>query len=141
MSDIDYKSLNNRPDATLRVRLGNSDTHYREHLIPGSTILRLFADCSTEIGLRENAGIEGLLAAYEQAIFLLPCRVGDYIEIRATVLSRGNRSRRTGFIALRHVRAPALDDGSPSEVCDPPELIAHAIMVSVKPKPAMPPAR
>ena len=43
-----------KPDGTLRVRLSVADSHYREHLIPAATILRLFADCSTEIGLRES---------------------------------------------------------------------------------------
>ena len=122
-----------QPDGTLRIRLSVADSHYREHLIPAATILRLFADCSTEIGLRENGGREGLLAAYEGATFLHTCRVGDYLEIRATMLSRGNRSRRVGLAAFRHVRAPS-QEGGVSTVCDPPELVAHAILVSVRPK-------
>jgi acyl-CoA hydrolase len=119
--------------ATLRVRLGMQDTHYREHLIPAATLLRLFADCSTVIGLRENDGREGLLAAYESAQFLLPCRVGDYLEIRAEVLSRGNRSKRVGVTAHRYVAAPAVD-GQTSKICDPPELVAQAVLVAVTPR-------
>ena len=53
-------------EATLRVRLGTSDTHYRSQLIPAATVMRLFADCTTEIGIRDN-GRPGLLAAYEGA--------------------------------------------------------------------------
>jgi 3-aminobutyryl-CoA ammonia-lyase len=123
-----------KPDGMLRVRLGVSDSHYRENLIPAATILRLFADCSTEIGLRESGGREGMLAAYESANFHLPCLVGDYLEITGTVLSRGNRSRRVGLKAHRYVRAPRHDDGSPYILCDPPELVADAVLVAVSPK-------
>ena len=123
-----------KPDGTLRVRLSVADSHYREHLIPAATILRLFADCSTEIGLRESGGREGLLAAYESADFLLPCRVGDYLEIRGRILSRGNRSRRVGMTAHRYVRAPEKDDGSHYILVDPPELVAKAVLVAVSPK-------
>lgn len=129
----DHLRFDAKYDSSLRVRLGGLDTHYRNYLIPAATILRLFADCSTEIGLRENAGREGLLAAYEGATFLQTCRVGDYVEIRATVLSRGNRSRRVGLAAFRHVRAPE-KEGGVSAICEPPELVAHAILVSVRPK-------
>ena len=98
-----------KQDGMLRVRLGVSDSHYREHLIPAATILRLFADCSTEIGLRESGGREGMLAAaYERANFHLPCLVGDYLEITGTVLSRGNRSRRVEPKAHRYVRGTAI---------------------------------
>lgn len=123
-----------KPDGTLRVRLSVADSHYREHLIPAATILRLFADCSTEIGLRESGGREGLLAAYESAEFLMPCRVGDYLEIRGRILSRGNRSRRVGMTAHRYVRAPEKDDGSKYVLLDPPELVAKAVLVAVSPK-------
>lgn len=127
-----------QPDATLRVRLGAQDTHYGEGLIPAATLLRLFADCSTEIGLRESGGREGLLAAYEGAEFLHPCRVGDYIEIQAKILSRGKRSRRVGVVALRHVRAPEHEAavGRLWSFCEPPEIVARAIMVSVSPRPS-----
>jgi 3-aminobutyryl-CoA ammonia-lyase len=131
--ETDHLALDTKFDTSLRVRLGGLDTHYRNYLIPAATVLRLFADCSTEIGLRENGGREGLLAAYEGATFLHTCRVGDYLEIRATVLSRGNRSRRVGLAAFRHVRAPD-KEGGVSTICEPPELVAHAILVSVRPK-------
>jgi len=130
MTDI----TDEKPDGTLRMRLSVVDSHYREHLIPAATILRLFADCSTEIGLRESGGLEGMLAAYESADFLLPCRVGDYLEIRGRILSRGKRSRRVGLTAHRYVRAPEKDDGSRYILCEPPELVAKAVLVAVSPK-------
>jgi acyl-CoA hydrolase len=125
-----------KPDATLRVRLGTKDTHYHGGLIPAATVMRLFADCTTEIGIRDN-GRPGLLAAYENVEFLLPLRAGDYVEIRAAVLSRGRRSRRIALEARRLIRAPA--EGAPSgdgALCEPPELVARGIMISVAPKPA-----
>jgi 3-aminobutyryl-CoA ammonia-lyase len=122
------------PDATLRVRLGTNDTHYGGYLVPAATVLRLFADCSTQIGLKEN-GRPGLLAAYEKAEFLAPLHVGDYLEIRATVLSRGNRSRRVGLEALRFVRAPVGENAAGGwQTLEAPELVARATMVSVRPK-------
>src|SRR3981081_838314 len=95
-----------KPDATLRVRLGTKDTHYRGGLIPAATVMRLFADCATRIGIRDN-GTPGLLAAAENLEFLLPLRVGDYVEIRAAVMSRGRRSRRIALGAWRLMRPPA----------------------------------
>jgi 3-aminobutyryl-CoA ammonia-lyase len=122
-------------EAMLRVRLGAGDTHYSEGLIPAATLLRLFADASTEIGLRENDGREGLLAAYEGAEFIKPCRVGDYLEIRAKVLSRGNRSRRVEISAWRALQAPTHGESENRwRICEPPELVAKAVLVSVTPK-------
>lgn len=123
-----------KPDAMLRVRLGTADTHYRSHLIPAATVMRLFADCSTEIGIRDN-GRAGLLAAYEGAEFLKPLRVGDYVEIHASVIARGRRSRRISLEAWRLARAPAYDAADHSyTLCEPPELVARATMVSVAPR-------
>jgi 3-aminobutyryl-CoA ammonia-lyase len=123
-----------RPDASLRVRLGTKDTHYCGHLIPASTVMRLFADCSTGIGIRDN-GRPGLLAAYENAEFLVPLSVGDDVEIRATVVARGRRSRRIALEAWRLARAPARGVSDCSyEYCEPPELAARAIMISVAPR-------
>jgi acyl-CoA hydrolase len=128
-------TLKAQPDATLRVRLGLKDTHYRGGLIPAATVMRLFADCTTEIGIRDN-GRPGLLAAYEKTEFLLPLRAGDYVEIRATVIARGRRSRRIALEAWRLLRAPAEGAGRDYAPCDPPEIVARGVMVSVAPKPA-----
>jgi 3-aminobutyryl-CoA ammonia-lyase len=122
------------PDATLRVRLGTRDTHYRSQLIPAATVMRYFADCSSELGLRQS-GRTGLLAAYEGAEFLKPLHVGDFIEIRATVVSRGQRSRRVNLEAWRYIYAAewGVTDRR-SEIVEPVELVARATMVSVTPR-------
>lgn len=121
-------------ETSLRLRLGLTDTHYPNGLIPAATILRLFADCAAELGTRMD-GVDGYLAAYENAEFLLPVFAGDYIEIRARLLSAGNRSRRLGLEALRSLEHRDLSGGlSGGIVHDPPQLVARATMITVKPK-------
>ncbi len=118
----------------LRIRLGLHDTHYPNGLIPAATILRLFADCASELGIRTD-GTDGYLAAYEKAEFLKPAYAGDYVEIRAKYLSKGNRSRRMALEARRCMESKELGGGLSGGVFhDPPELIASAIMVGVRPR-------
>lgn len=124
------------PEGYLRLRLGLHDTHYPNGLIPAATILRLFADCASELGIRMD-GTDGYLAAYEKAEFFKPVYAGDYIEIRAKRLSKGNRSRRTSLEALRSMESKELGGGLSGGIFhDPPELIASAIMVGVRPREA-----
>jgi 3-aminobutyryl-CoA ammonia-lyase len=120
--------------ASLRVRMGLHDTHYEGGLIPAATILRLFADCSSELGIRMD-GVDGYLAAYESAEFLLPVYAGDYIEITATLASKGNRSRRIALTATRAIRAQLLGGGlGGGTVISPPETVGRAVLVAVVPK-------
>ena len=90
------------PEGRLRVRFGLHDTHYPGGLIPAATILRMFADCAAELGIRTD-GVDGYLAAYEQAEFLKPVHAGDYVEFSATLASKGNRSRRIAVGAYRYI--------------------------------------
>jgi 3-aminobutyryl-CoA ammonia-lyase len=130
MADNDEK----QPRGYLRVRLGLHDTHYANGLIPAATILRLFADCSSELGIRID-GSDGYLAAYEKAEFFKPVYAGDYLEIRARPLSKGNRSRRTAVEARRAMESKELGGGLSGGIFhDPPELIAQAIMIAVRPR-------
>ena len=118
----------------LRVRLGLHDTHYPNRLIPAATILRLFADCASEVGIKTD-GTDGYLAAYEKAEFFKPVYAGDYVEIRAKRVSKGNRSRRTALEARRCMESKELGGGLSGGVFhDPPELIASAIMIGVRPR-------
>src|SRR3954449_10379336 len=93
MTKTDSPSHDGPPDASLRLRLGPGDTRYAEGLVPGSKAMELFGDLETEIALREG-GDEGLCVAYDMAEFLAPLRVGDYVEARAWVVSRGSSSRK-----------------------------------------------
>jgi 3-aminobutyryl-CoA ammonia-lyase len=122
------------PEGFLRVRLGLHDTHYEQGLIPAATLMRLFADCASEVGIAVD-GVDGYLAAYENAEFFKPVHAGDYVEIRARLLTRGNRSRRIGIEAHRVLEHKDLGDGlSGAHRHDPPELIARAVMVGVRPR-------
>jgi len=124
------------PEGYLRVRFGLLDTHYHNGLIPAAIILRSFADCSSEIGLRMD-GVDGYLAAYESAEFLKPVYAGDYVEVRARVISKGNRSRRVAVEAHRVLEHKEGTGGlSGAVVHDPPQLVGRAVMVSVKPRDA-----
>src|ERR687889_1173893 len=80
-------------DATLRLRLGPRDARYADGLVPGAKAMELFGDLETEIALKEG-GDEGLCVAYDMVEFLAPLHVGDYVEARARVVSRGSTSRR-----------------------------------------------
>ena len=118
----------------LRIRLGLHDTHYPNGLIPAATIMRLFADCASELGIRYD-GTDGYLAAYEKAEFFKPVYAGDYIEVRAKRLSKGNRSRRTAIEARRCMETKQLGAGLSGGIFhDPPQLIASAIMIGVRPR-------
>jgi acyl dehydratase len=114
-------------DATLRLRLSPADGRYADGLVPGSKAMELFGDLETEIALLEG-GDEGLCAGYDMVEFLAPLHVGDYVEGRARVVSRGRTSRRL-YAELLRVRA--VDghgiDASPEE----PELVARASVTIV----------
>lgn len=120
------------PDATLRVRMNAQDTTYRSVIIPAARIMGLFADCVTQVTLRED-GDGSLLAAYENAQFKQSVHIGDYLEIQARVIKRGNRSRRFAVVALRHIRTPGPGepDSPPAVICDSPEVVAEAVLVVV----------
>jgi 3-aminobutyryl-CoA ammonia-lyase len=122
------------PAGYLRVRFGLHDTHYSGGLIPAATILKTFADCSSEIGIRLD-GVDGYLAAYETAEFLKPVYAGDYVEFRARLLSKGNRSRRISVEARRCMEAKEFEGGLSGGIFhDPPEVVARAVMVAVRPR-------
>lgn len=122
------------PTGFLRVRFGLDDTHYADGLIPAAGLLKYFADCCSEIGIRMD-GVDGYLAAYESAGFLKPVHAGDWIEIHASLVARGNRSRRIRVEARRCIEAKRLGDGLSGGILhDPPELVAEAVLVIVKPR-------
>jgi acyl-CoA hydrolase len=80
-------------DAVIRLRLAPVDARYARGLAAGSKAMEIFADLETELALREG-GDEGLCVAYDMVEFLAPLEVGDFVEGRARVVSRGRTSRR-----------------------------------------------
>lgn len=99
--------------------------HYGGQLVDGAYVLGLFGDVATELAIRTD-GDEGLLAAYDDVQFHAPVRAGDVVEVTATLVGVGRRSRRVDFHA--HVVCRSRPDRSPSgaEVVDPPLLVTTA---------------
>jgi 3-aminobutyryl-CoA ammonia-lyase len=108
------------------------DTTYRSVIIPAARIMGLFADCVTQVTLRED-GDGSLLAAYENAQFKQSVHIGDYLEIQARIIKRGNRSRHFAMVALRHIKTPGPGepDTPPAVICASPEVVAEAVLVVV----------
>jgi 3-aminobutyryl-CoA ammonia-lyase len=66
--------------------------HYGGNLVDGAYVLGLFGDAATELCIRSD-GDEGLFAAYSDVQFRAPVLAGDVLEVTATVIRVGRRSR------------------------------------------------
>lgn len=118
------------PEATLRVRMSQSDAHYGGNLVAGAKMMELFGDLATELTIRQD-GDEGLLAGYESVEFLAPVYSGDFIEATGRILSAGTTSRRCEFEA-RKVAVPRPDvNDSAADSLDEPIVVARAIGTTV----------
>lgn len=73
-----------------------SHAHYAGNLVDGAYSLAAFGDVATEMCVRTD-GDEGLFASYSDVQFTAPVRAGDCIEIRATLVRVGSRSREMDF--------------------------------------------
>jgi 3-aminobutyryl-CoA ammonia-lyase len=69
-----------------------SHAHYAGNLVDGAYSLGLFGDVATEMCIRTD-GDEGLFASYADVQFHAPVRAGDVLEISATLVRVGTRSR------------------------------------------------
>jgi acyl-CoA hydrolase len=114
-------------DAVIRLRLAPSDARYAGRLCAGSKAMEIFADLETELALREG-GDEGLCVAYDLVEFLAPLRVGDFVEGRARVVSRGRSSRR---IAAEVYKVLEVDEAGILLPQDEPVLAARASVTIV----------
>jgi 3-aminobutyryl-CoA ammonia-lyase len=81
---------------THRRYVPYSHAHYAGNLVDGAYSLALFGDVATEVCIRLD-GDEGLFASYEDVQFTAPVQAGDVLEITATVVRMGIRSRRIEF--------------------------------------------
>ena len=75
-----------------------SHAHYAGNLVDGAYSLACFGDVATEVCIRTD-GDEGLFASYSDVQFLAPVRAGDVLEVTATVVRVGRRSREIEFAA------------------------------------------
>src|SRR5260370_42691164 len=81
---------------TQRRYVKYGDAHYGGNLVDGAYVLGLFGDVATEVCIRLD-GDEGLFASYDDVQFKAPVQAGDVLEITATVVKMGTRSRRIEF--------------------------------------------
>ena len=102
-----------------------SHAHYAGNLVDGAYSLALFGDVATELCIRTD-GDEGLFASYSDVQFRAPVRSGDCLEVTATLVRVGTRSREMEF-AVRVVARGTPEAGvSAAAVLDPPVLATTA---------------
>jgi 3-aminobutyryl-CoA ammonia-lyase len=118
---------------SFTVRLSAADAHYADNLVSGARVLEFFGDAATELLIR-NDGNEGLFRAYENVEFLAPVRAGDFLEIRAAIVSVGNTSRKISFEALKVIEArPSAKDPHAAVVLKKPITVTKALGTCVVP--------
>jgi 3-aminobutyryl-CoA ammonia-lyase len=120
-------------ESVLRLRIGAHEAHYGGGLVDGARLLQLFGDAATELCIRRD-GDEGLFRAYDNVEFLAPVYAGDYIEVRAQLVSTGRTSRRMTFTAHKVIRAAySATSDSAAEILAEPLLVARASGTCVVP--------
>jgi len=113
-----------------------SHAHYAGNLVDGAYSLGLFGDVATELCIRSD-GDEGLFASYSDVQFLAPVRAGDCVEVTATLVAVGRRSRTVDFrLAVVTRGRPDLGE-SAAEVLDQPVVATTARGVVVVPPQAI----
>lgn len=116
----------------IRLRMSTADGHYAGGLVDGARILQLISDAVTEV-LIQNDGDEGLMRTMN-AEFLAPVRSGDYVEIRAKLISTGKSSRQLECTAHKVAQLVTPED-SAADVLAEPVLAVKATCVAVVPLP------
>jgi len=114
----------------IRLRLSTADGHYGGGLVAGAKILELFGDALTEALVRHD-GDEGLTRNIN-AELLAPVHCGDYLEVRAKLVSIGKSSRQFECTAHKVIRLADPND-SAADVLAEPVLVAKASGVAVVP--------
>ena len=113
------------PEATLRVRMAQTDAHYGGNLVAGAKVLEIFGDLATELAIRHD-GDEGLLAGYERVEFLAPVYAGDFLEATGRIVRVGSTSRACEFECRKYLR-PRYDlSESAADLVDPPMVTTRA---------------
>ncbi len=81
---------------THRRYVSYDHAHYAGNLVDGAYGLALFGDVATEMCIRTD-GDEGLFASYSDVQFRVAIAAGDCIEVTATLVRVGSRSREMDF--------------------------------------------
>jgi 3-aminobutyryl-CoA ammonia-lyase len=111
--------------ATQRRYASHADAHYGGGIAAGAFTMGLFGDVATELCLLTD-GDEGLLAGYREVRFAEPVRAGDVIEVTATVVRVGRRSREVAFEARVVGRADPDRGPSAGRMLAEPLVVASA---------------
>jgi 3-aminobutyryl-CoA ammonia-lyase len=119
---------------THRRYVPYSHAHYAGNLVDGAYALGLFGDVATEACIRTD-GDEGLFASYSDVQFAAPMRAGDVLEVTATVVRVGRRSRMLEFVCSVVCRGDASKGESAATVLDPPIIAVTATGTVVVPAP------
>lgn len=122
--------MTNSLEGLIRLRMSAADAHYAGGLVDGARILQLFGDAVTELLIRHD-GDEGLSRVMNSE-FLAPVRAGDYLEIRAKIVSVGKSSRTIECTAHKIIELVQPND-SAANVLAEPLLVARATDVAVVP--------
>lgn len=117
-------------EGIIRVRMSTADGHYAGGLVDGARIVQLFGDAVTELLIRHD-GDEGL-SRVMNAEFLAPVRSGDYLEIRAKLVTVGRSSRTIECTAHKIIELVDPND-SAATVLPEPLLVAKLTNVAVVP--------
>ncbi|KGN29782.1 3-aminobutyryl-CoA ammonia lyase [Knoellia flava TL1] len=117
---------------THRRYVPYSHAHYAGNLVDGAYSLAAFGDVATEMCIVTD-GDEGLFASYSDVQFLAPVRAGDCIEIEATLVRVGTRSREMEFAVRVVARGNPERGESAADVLDPPVVATTARGVVVVP--------
>ena len=117
---------------THRRYVPYSHAHYGGNLVDGAYMLALFGDVATEACIRTD-GDEGLFASYSDVQFRAPVIAGDVLEVTATVIRVGTRSRQVEFEARVVCRAQPERSPSAAGVLDEPIVAVTATGTVVVP--------
>jgi len=114
---------------THRRYVPYSHAHYAGNLVDGAYSLGLFGDVATDVCIQLD-GDEGLFASYDDVQFKAPVQAGDVLEVTATVVKMGTRSRRIQFTSTVVCRGTG---GSAARVLDEPIVAVTATGTVVVP--------
>ena len=109
-----------------------SHAHYGGSLVDGAYVLGLFGDVATELSIRTDSD-EGLFASYSDVQFKAPLLAGDVLEVTATLVRVGRRSREVRFEARVLCRAEPERGPSAARVLDEPIVVVTALGTVVAP--------
>ncbi|MEV1290532.1 hotdog domain-containing protein [Micromonospora sp. NPDC049679] len=117
---------------THRRYVPYAHAHYAGNLVDGAYALGLFGDVATELCIRTD-GDEGLFASYSDVQFRAPVRAGDVVEVTATLVRIGTRSRTIDFRCVVVCRGKPETGESAAAVLDPPVVAVTATGTVVVP--------